>query len=292
MIRDRRRSDTGRYRVGDRYGLWLCKDYIPIVRVNEWITGFGSGTYAFVLLHGFVNCQSLKLTANRGDIANTDPQILDELQRTVKNLIDKVDTDLTSDGLYKLIEWQEEQRTVDQERLEFTRRVKNLKNRRIARYQDHLLFEPQNESELFGLFMMVYSLHPNLFSFEPLDYNTTRGIDVIAKNKSKENNITDGEHWYVELKYTLKTEFNHAFKHIRWIVCWDFDKSVGNGTEFRGVEENDVRHLQSDIDNEQNIYFLDNKKSANKIQVLRFKEFMKVNLGIDFDIKLDSEKTP
>lgn len=35
MIKERMRSDTGRYKVGDRYGLWLCKDFIPVVRVND-----------------------------------------------------------------------------------------------------------------------------------------------------------------------------------------------------------------------------------------------------------------
>jgi hypothetical protein len=29
LIGERRRRDTGRYRVADRYGLWLCKDFIP-----------------------------------------------------------------------------------------------------------------------------------------------------------------------------------------------------------------------------------------------------------------------
>lgn len=91
MVGERRRSETGRYRMSDRYGIWLCKDFIPITRVNEWITGFGSGSNAFVLLHGFVNCQSLKLTANRGDIANTDPLILDELKSAVQKFLDKVD---------------------------------------------------------------------------------------------------------------------------------------------------------------------------------------------------------
>src|SRR3990172_5584909 len=65
MIRERIRGNTGKYKVADRYGIWLCRDFIPIQRVNEWITGFGTGSNSFLLLHGFVNCQSLKLTANR-----------------------------------------------------------------------------------------------------------------------------------------------------------------------------------------------------------------------------------
>lgn len=50
LIRDRKREKTGTYKVADRYGLWLCKDYIAVERVNSWITGFGSGSNSYTLL--------------------------------------------------------------------------------------------------------------------------------------------------------------------------------------------------------------------------------------------------
>jgi len=283
MIRDRPRLETGRYRVSDRYGIWLCKDHIPVVRVNEWITGFGSGSNAFVLLHGFVNCQSLKLTANRGDIANTDPKILEELKSAVQKLIAQVDTELSNNGIYTLRGWQEESRTLQQEKTEFTRRLKNLKNRRVARLDNRWLVEPMNESELFGLFITVQALHPELFDFEPLDYNTSRGIDIIARHKSP-NMITEGEHAYIELKHTLQLKrFNHAFEFLRWIICWDFDKNVVSGVELQGIEETDIRRLQaSPEDNGHIIYFLDNRRRPKKIGVIRLKEYLKQSLGLDF----------
>lgn len=284
MIRERRRSESGKYRVFDRYGIWLCKDFIPVVRVNDWITGFGSGSNAFVLLHGFVNCQSLKLTANRGTIANTDPKILEELQSAVQRLVADVDADLNKAGLYTLRGWHEESRTLEQERTEFARRVKTLRVRRVAKYNGRTLYEPSNESELFGLLVTVYALHPELFEFEPLDYNTTRGIDVIAKNKSGTTG-SEGQHWYVELKYMLRSDFNHAFEHIRWIVCWDLDKSIGDGSEFRGIEDSDVRRLTVDTDDAgRQVYFLDNRKRAGKIQIIRLKEYLKERLNIEFDL--------
>jgi hypothetical protein len=286
MIRDRSRADTGRYRTGDRYGIWLCKDYIPITRVNEWITGFGSGSNAYVLLHGFINCQSLKLTANRGDIANTDPKILDELKTTVQKLINEVDNELNTNGVYTLRGWQEEHRTLQQEKTEFQRRINGLKKRRTARLDQQLLVEPNNESELFGVFTTIYSLHPELFEFEPLDYNTTKGVDIIARNKSA-NLITEGEHSYIELKYLLQAKkFNHAFDYLRWIICWDFDKTVAVGSELTGIEDTDVRRLQTALDdNGHPIYFLDNQRRANKIQVIRLKELLKNKLSLIFEIE-------
>jgi hypothetical protein len=282
MIRERRRADTGRYRVGDRYGIYLCKDYIPIMRVNEWVVGFGAGSNAFVLLHGFVNCQSLKLTANRGSVANTDPEIFEELREAVAACVETVNQECHRQALYTLKEWQEEHRTLEQERSEFQRRVRGLRNKKVARLEGRLLVEPQNESELFGLFMSVYALRPDVFAFEPLDYNTTRGVDVIARNRS-ESNVIDGEHAYVELKYVLRTEFNHAFAHLRWIVCWDFDRGIAPGAEFRGVEENDVRVLVRGEDNDgKTIYFLDNRLRPTKIQVIRLSEYLKERLNLEF----------
>jgi hypothetical protein len=282
MIRERARSDSGKYKVADRYGIWLCKDFIPIQQVNEWISGFGTGSNSFVLLHGFINCQTLKLTANRGSIANTDPKIMMELQKTVSNLVAEIDIDLNKNGLYTLLQWQSESRTLDQEKAEFDRRTKAVEKRKCGRFDGRLFLEPQNESELFGLFVAIYAIRPDIFEFEPLDYNTTRGIDVIARNKTNDS-VADSTFWYVELKYYLKGSFNHAFKNLRWIVCWDFEKNIRADSEFKSIEETDVRRLQIHRDsNGKTSYFLENPGRANRIQVIRLAQFLKENLGMEF----------
>jgi hypothetical protein len=200
----------------------------------------------------------------------------------VKQLVDEVDTDLHSEGLYILRGWQQEARTLQQEKAEFDRRVKNLKGRKVAELDGRLLLEPQNESELFGLLIIVYALRPEIFEFEPLDYNTNRGIDLIARNKS-DDHITEGEHSYIELKHTLRKDFNHAYKYLRWIVCWDFDKSVSMGADFHGVEESDVRKLRSEEDDDgHRFYFLDNRRKRTKIEVIRLKEYLQQRLGLEF----------
>lgn len=118
-----------------------------------------------------------------------------------------------------------------------------------------------------------------------MDYNSNRGIDLIGRNKT-ENQIRESEFWYIELKFILKTKFNHAFRHLRWIICWDFDKSIVEGTEFYGIEESDVRILTYDFDdNEHPVYFLDNRKKPNKIQIIRLKEFIKNKLALDFELQ-------
>lgn len=280
MLRERGRASTGRYRVLDRYGLWLCKDYIPIERVNEWLSSFGSGSNAFTLLHAFVNCQALKLTANRGTFANTDPKILEELKSEVLTIVAKLDADLENNGLYTLRGWQQEERTIGQEKSEFSRRVKSLKKRNVGLFDGHRIFEPRNESELFGLLTTLVALRPDIFEFEPLDYNTTKGIDLIARDKR----LVLDEHsvGYVELKQYLTTSFNHAFHYLRWIVCWDFARNVGEGSNFEGISESDVRKLKAERDDEgRKVYWLDAPKAVNKIQVIPLREFL-TNLGVNF----------
>lgn len=286
MIRDRMRSDTGRYKVSDRYGVYLCKDYIPIVRINDWISGFGTGSNSMTMVHGFINCQELKLTANRGTISNTDPKILEELRSRIQEIFNDIDSLLHEKGIYTLRDWQRESTTLNQETAEYTRRIKSIKNKKKAIINSRSFLEPQNESELFGTFMSIYSMFPDYFVFEPLDYNTTKGVDLIARNKTT-NQITDSEFWYVELKFILKKEFNHAFRHLRWILCWDFDKKIDSNTEFFGVEESDMRKLKTEqIELDEgataNIYFLENRLKANRIEIIRLKEFLKDRLGIEF----------
>lgn len=282
LIRDRRRKDSGKYKVADRYGIWLCKDYIPVQQINDWLIGFGTGSNSYTLLHGFINCQKLKLTANRGSIANTEPKVLEELKKAVQAFLDKINNDLNKGGIYTLFQWQTEERTLGQEKGDFEIRTKSLSNRKVATLEGRTLLEPQNESELFGLFTSLYALRPDIFEFQPLDYNTTRGIDIVARNMS-ENKISESAFWYVELKYLLRETLNHGFKYLRWVVCWDFDKSVKAGSEFAALQEPDARKLEiTKTPDGKTLYFLNAKTSAMKIQIIRLKEFLKEELHLEF----------
>lgn len=284
MIRQRMRKDTGRYTVTERYGLWVCKDYIPITKVNDWVSGFGLGASSMTLIHGFVNCQSLRLTANRGTYANTSQQIIEELKEKIQEIFNDLDVFLRKKGIYQLKEWQDETRTIQQENEDFKARVKSINNRRVARVGDRVFLEPANETEMLGFFSSIYSTFPGQFDFEMLDYNSTRGIDSIARNKTG-NDVRDSEFWYVELKHILKPSFNHGFQHLRLIVCWDFDRNIRDGTEFVGVENESRTLVVSAAEDGEPLYFLDNRRGANKVQIIRLKEFLARRKGIIFELE-------
>ncbi|QGG49368.1 hypothetical protein [Heliorestis convoluta] len=282
LLRKKKSKTKGYYKVQDRYGIWLCKDFIPIQRVNEWISGFGGGTSSYTLLHGFINCQNLKLTANRGTIANTEPQIVEELKKELNTILESIDEFLYKKDINTLQKWQLEEKTLRIENVEFNQRKESIAKRRILKINEISVLEPKNESELFGLFIMIYTIFPDKFDFEPLDYNTRQGIDIIARNKT-DNKISDCEYWYVELKYVLSKNFNHSFSNIRWIICWDFEKDLKHGSILMSDVQDEERELYIGKDKEgKNIYYLDNQSLLTKIKIIRMKEFIEKNLGLKF----------
>lgn len=82
------------------------------------------------------------------------------------------------------------------------------------------VFEPTktksgySESETFVVLMTVLEHYPDLFQFELLDYNTTKGIDFVVDYMGPK---------YIELKGTLKKKINHPFQLIYKFICYDLD---------------------------------------------------------------------
>jgi hypothetical protein len=284
MIKKNIRARLPGYRVSDRYGIWLCKDFIPIQRVNEWISGFGSGSNAFVLLHGFINCQSLSLTANRGNFANTDQGILDGLKEVVTEIVTDIDKDIIKNNLFTLMNWQEEARTLDLEKADFKKRTELAVNNNYDIIEDICVYEPRNEAELFGLFMQIYGKKPELFNFEPIDYSINRGIDLLAKRKTP-GRVGESPYGYIELKYKLSGDFNHSFKNLRWIICWDFSPDCRNGSALTSKVEKGERKLIYPENGEPDLYFLDDPRGHTKVQIIRMKNFLAEKLNLRFEKK-------
>lgn len=282
MIRMRKNNSTGKYKVSDRYGLWLCKDFVPIQRVNEWITSFGTGSNSYGLLHGFINCQKLKLTANRGSIANTNIQVISELKKAVQDIIEEINIDLYKHDVMTLRKWKEEAKTIEFEKAAFKKRKELVTQKKYFMIGGRTFLAPRNEAELYGLFISLYTLKPEDFDFEPLDYDESAGIDLLARNKTN-NRIADCEFWYVELKYQLgATEFNHSFSNIRYIVCWELSPRVKDGTQLKTSVEDETRFFRiiPAEDGGMRKYFLDSDDTSVKIKVICLKDYITKKLGI------------
>jgi hypothetical protein len=268
----------GVYKVQDRYGLWLCKDFIPVQTANDW---FGSRGTEYIKFHAFLNCQDLRLTANRGSINNTPSEILEDLRIAVQEIYDQI----TIGEEWRQMEWLESEvdahRNTEREKRDFQDRKKRFNRSTIGSYQGHTINEPSHESAVFGLVVKLATIDPAIFSFEILDYNTHQGFDLLVKGDHT-TPIHQSKTFYVELKWVLGNQLNHSFENLKGIVCWRTGvKHGGHVTDING----EARELIVNAPQEPGdvtTYYLDSPRRASKIEVIVLEHLLKEKCGVEF----------
>lgn len=274
-------APAGAYTIQERYGLWLCKDFMPIQRKNEWITTKGS---EYTKFHAFINCQDLRLTANRGSIENTPSEVLQDLMDVVKEMY----INITQSADWMDIEWLESEvtayNTAEKERKDFEWRIDKVNRAKVADFNGIHLIEPQRESGVFTIFMQLSSYDSDLFPFTIIDYDTHSGIDVIVKAKD-DIPIKSSKLYYVEFKNYLTKDFNHSFENLHSIICWDINlKDLKNNDEVIDIanQRRTLKIIQPEQEGDYTRYYLDSMRSGRKIEVFVLKYYLKEKLGIEF----------
>lgn len=274
-------APEGSYTVQDRYGIWLCKDFIPVQRKNEWITSRGS---EYTKFHAFVNCQDLKLTANRGSIENTPSELLQDLMEVVKNIYDEI---IQGDEWSEL-DWLESEsgayNTVEKEKKDFRRRIDRINRTRIANYEGITLVEPRQENGVFSIFMKLSCHDPELFPFTIVDYDTHSGFDVIVKAQDSMP-IKTSKLYYVEFKNYLERNFNHSFENLHSIICWDINTNeIKHNDDVKDIAGNKrtLKIIPPASEDDYTRHFLDDSRSGRKIEVYVLKSYLSEVLGITF----------
>lgn len=279
MIRRRGYSaPVGAYTIQERYGLWLCKDFIPVQRKNEWITYKGS---EYTKFHAFFNCQALRLTANRSSIENTPSEILQDIQNEIKRIY----ADIISGDDWTSMDWLEEEaisyQTTEKEKNNFQWRLKKVNRANIAEYKEIILVEPERESGVFSLFLVLSIIEPTLFPFKVIDYDTHDGIDVIVKSKNN-TPIVSAKLYYVEFKQTLGKAFNHSFENLHSVVCWNTDIKHDDIVKDINGEERKLEIAPPEGKDNYTTFFLTHHKKAHRIELFVLKYYLREKLGIEF----------
>lgn len=271
-------APEGAYTIQERYGLWICKDYLPIQRKNEWITKKGS---EYTRFHAFINCQGINLTANRGSIENTPSEVIQDLQKVAEEIYESI---LASSDWFD-IDYLESQvdayNTVEKEKRDFDKRLALLNKAKIADYKGIRLVEPQKEQGVFSLFLQLSQLEEKLFPFTIIDYDTHSGIDVIVK-ENDQIPIKNSKLYYVEFKNCLEKQFNHSFENLHSIICWDIHLKNGDNVEDVAKKSRVMKIVPAQDESDYTHYFLDDDTSARKIEVFVLKSFLTEKLGINF----------
>ena len=271
-------APAGAYTIQDRYGLWLCKDHIPIQRKNEWINTKGS---EYTKMHAFINCQSLNLTANRGSIENTPTEIIQDIEDVVKNIYQEI---VQSEEWLQLDYLEEEVigfNTVEKEARNYQIRQNKVNHANICEYNGHILIEPQRESGVHSLVVQLMTINSDLFPFSIIDYDTHEGIDLIVKSKDIVPTI-QSRIYYVEFKYKLGTSFNHSFANLYNIICWDTDLRNGDNLTDIARETYTLQIIPPENPDDYQRYFLQHPRRAHRIEIFVLKYYLRDVIGINF----------
>jgi hypothetical protein len=293
LTRQRRTPERWHYTVSERYGLYVCKDWIPLAasqRVNEWVT---TGQSEWTLYHAFVNCQDFELTANRGSIGNTDRVFLTKVRETVERLFK---TRIKASPEYQAYEDEVEdtkergtaERTEEDEKADLEKRYYHAKKKHAAQYRPTqrpsvVLLEPRQEAEVLALFSVVAAMKPGLFEFNIVDYSTGRGIDALCVLEPSQGGLQKGNLRYVEFKRALTHEFrDHTFARLAAIVCWECNLENGARVSDLAGQERTLQISQDAQGHTVYMLLAPPELPLPNIKVYVLKEYLNDKLGVSF----------
>jgi hypothetical protein len=273
----------GEYTVEQRYGLWLAKDYIPIVRKNEWVAEKSEWTK----FHAFVNSQDFRLTANRADLDNTPPKVLLAIRNTVEAVFrEQIVTSQHYRKYQDELQQQQQYRDAEAEEKAFDRRKKAALKQKVAEYQGRMLVEPRQEGGVFSLVMQLLTLKGDIFGFTVVDYDTAFGYDLLV-TKDTALDLNRAALRFVEMKYELKREFSHSFSLLAAVICWDTELS--NQDEVIDLRGNKrilrITPRPAESANGYTKFMLVSDTEEHNIEVFVLREFLKDSMGIDFKVR-------
>jgi hypothetical protein len=219
-------GEEARYRIPEgvrrgtakhRFGLWLCKDYIPIDHRPDLI----ATDQSYIPYHFVLNCDQFSLTANRGSVSNTDRELLERIESIVDEFLEK---EVKSSN--KFDEWEEAKKTADThkktkkqyEKLE--KRIKALKKRELLNVAGSIEFVPRNEQETMLVLQSLLTMGVSSLPFIIDDAESQIGIDLLIRIYDSAKQELEYKTYEVEHKLSNFFEHEHGLKQVHGIVCW------------------------------------------------------------------------
>ncbi|MEZ4298901.1 MAG: ATP-binding protein [Polyangiaceae bacterium] len=276
--------ESARYTVSERYGIYVCRDFIPIERKNERFADRSEWTK----WHAFINCQSFSLTANRASVENTRADRLQAIYRTAEKYIN--DHILGSDEYEEFarrIELEAGRRKAEREKKDVVRRHKeSLAKRRLRATGDGKtmdFLEPRTEQGVLWLLARLVTLWPAHFpDINVIDLDSHFGYDLLVLRK---HHLTGAEEpAFVELKHNLRDskDFNHSFEYVSMIVCWE--SNLHPEEELVDIQDRrrvfKVAQPDGEAEKPHTRYFLNNPSGGRNIEVLVLRKYLEEILGM------------
>jgi hypothetical protein len=243
----------GEYEFDERFGLWLCKDFVPVVQRNDLLeialtraTEKVKKRLRFDLSRKrfwqvFVNHQALVLTANRNGMAN----VREHEERIVNLVSDRIAVALKEDSFREWIENLQQSvvhgkrsKEIDAmtERVDvvtqwFKKGVNEVEPtqaeglEKLDEDASLRLPKPQNEQEVFHLYTILSGRYH--VPLRVIEYDTRLGVDAIAQVIDRK--LFDSPKAYARLEFKYQLQGNRAVGHffdaIDAFVCWNVPSS-------------------------------------------------------------------
>ncbi|NSB15663.1 ATP-binding protein [Clostridium beijerinckii] len=208
-----------------RFGLYLCKDFIPFERAN-----FLLGDEQYYHYHLLANSQNFELTADRNSISNEESITVKWIYSQIEDIFKNYIKPIAEKGYFKLRKEEEESYEVEC-RIEgmnkYIKKIDLVDN--LYAYDLPIKKIPQCEYEVALLFTAILSNEntKNLIKDinEIISYSSRMTTDIICED------YNDGI-CLLEIEYKLSNIFKH--KHpldtYDYVVCWkiDIEKNIIN----------------------------------------------------------------
>lgn len=290
----------GEYEFDERFGLWLCKDFIPVVSRNDLLqlalfraTEKVKKRLRFDLSRTrfwqvFVNHQALVLTANRNGMANIrehEDKIVsmiaeriaealkeDSFREWIENLQQAVvhgrrskEIDAMNERVNHVTQWfKQSSNDIEPTQLEGLELLEDDASLRIPK--------PSNEQEVFHFYTLVSGRFK--VPLRVIEYDTRLGVDAIAQVVDPALFDTQKAYARVEFKYQVQGNraLGHFFEAIDAIICWTVASSgqlpeAGDDPNTGTLQKRTKPRLASRLDSYEVVY-LDAKKQTRVIPVL------------------------
>jgi len=237
----------GVYGFEERFGLWLCRDFLPIRQRNDILRrAIENATKGKVRLElrglrpwqVFVNWQGFVPTANRNDISNQQEREAQIEKKLTEIIAQALRHKSFRDWIFRLSRAQQERRReneiadMDQRRQQVADWIGDRKKRDAidpAHVKGLEPFDPeesiqmrapQSEQELFYVYSLLSARYR--MPIHVLEYDASQGVDAIGLLRAPQLISPRSAHARVEFKYELSegNPIDHYFDAIDTIICW------------------------------------------------------------------------
>ncbi len=210
--------------------------------------------------------------------------VLQAIEKTVRDIMEN---EIRTDTKY--LKYQEEllraeifQSAVKEEK-DFDRRKKLTLSKHTAKLGETELFEPRQESGVFSLVLQLLVNKTDLFGFKVVDYDTSIGYDLLV-TKDLALDLNRASLMFTEIKFELQRDFNHSFKKLAAVICWDTRLSNEDEvTDLTGAKRTmKITPQNKETGQDYTKYMLVSTTEPVNIEVFVLKEFLNERLNITF----------